>query len=100
MDFFGFWYSYDQYHISRRQNQFRMFKPTLEFIEKYLQAASRNSQFKNMLQNKLSVEVLKLAKEFARFGFYGIGAFNRLRKTLLTILASLSKEALEKPTPS
>ncbi|ODM94987.1 Inositol 1,4,5-trisphosphate receptor type 1 [Orchesella cincta] len=69
------------------------------FIEKYLKAVRDKSQFQNILQNKLSVEILKLAKEFARFGFYGIGAFKRLRKILLSILASLSREAIMEPTP-
>lgn len=46
-----------------------------------------------MLKNNSS-QILKLAKEFARFGFYGMVSFNQLRTTLLTILASLSQEAI------
>ncbi|CAL8115015.1 unnamed protein product [Orchesella dallaii] len=90
---------YDRYHAQRRQSQFQLFEPTIQFIEKYLKTVRDKTQFQNILHNKLSVEILKLAKEFARFGFYGIGAFKRLRKILLSILASLSREAIMEPTP-
>ncbi|XP_021948195.1 inositol 1,4,5-trisphosphate receptor [Folsomia candida] len=88
---------YDAIHITANETkeaQMKKFSPTKEFIEKYLRQVAQKSQFHNILQNKLSVEILKLAKEFARFGFYGMVSFNQLRKTLLTILASLSKEAI------
>lgn len=35
----------------------KKFSPTKEFIEKYLRQVAQKSQFHNILQNKLSVEV-------------------------------------------
>lgn len=48
---------YDKYNALKKHNQFQLFALTLSFIEKYLLAVSERSHFRNILQNKLSVEV-------------------------------------------
>ncbi len=60
--YFHFLKRYDAIHITANTTkaaQMKKFSPTKDFIEKYLRQVAQKSQFHNILQNKLSVEVIK-----------------------------------------
>ncbi|KFO98127.1 Inositol 1,4,5-trisphosphate receptor type 2, partial [Calypte anna] len=78
---------YDSFTDSSRNEMKRKFALTMEFVEEYLkEVVNQPFPFGEKEKNKLTFEVVHLARNLIYFGFYSFSELLRLTRTLLAIL--------------
>uniref|UniRef100_A0A8C5JWT5 Inositol 1,4,5-trisphosphate receptor n=1 Tax=Jaculus jaculus TaxID=51337 RepID=A0A8C5JWT5_JACJA len=80
-------HEYDSITDSSRNDMKRKFALTMEFVEEYLkEVVNQPFPFGDKEKNKLTFEVVHLARNLVYFGFYSFSELVRLTRTLLAIL--------------
>ncbi|KAM4748677.1 LOW QUALITY PROTEIN: inositol 1,4,5-trisphosphate-gated calcium channel ITPR2 [Rhinophrynus dorsalis] len=80
-------HDYDSFTDSSRDEMKRKFALTMEFVEEYLkEVVNQPFPFGDKEKNKLTFEVVHLARNLIYFGFYSFTELLRLTRTLLAIL--------------
>uniref|UniRef100_A0A8C5Q3B8 Inositol 1,4,5-trisphosphate receptor n=1 Tax=Leptobrachium leishanense TaxID=445787 RepID=A0A8C5Q3B8_9ANUR len=80
-------HDYDSFTDSSRDEMKRKFALTMEYVEEYLkEVVNQPFPFGDKEKNKLTYEVVHLARNLIYFGFYSFSELLRLTRTLLAIL--------------
>ncbi|XP_076133509.1 inositol 1,4,5-trisphosphate-gated calcium channel ITPR3 isoform X1 [Alosa pseudoharengus] len=89
---------YDAHMDYSRDNKKNKFATTMAFMEEYLNNVLNDDlPFANEEKNKLTYEVVSLARHLIYFGFYSFFELLRLTRTLLGIIDCIPNPALNNP---